>query len=255
MVRRALGGLVFGGALALVACGGSDDQGPTAAYPTIDAFCAAQAAEECKAVAASCSVTEDSCTSRRKDACEAGATAATDQGRTYTPANAEACIAKTADIYKGRVIEAASEAAYRDACERVFAGAKKENEACSGKYDCEVGLVCDTDKGFCAEKSEKKETDACNNPGDICGKGLYCKGDSTKFCAPRGKLGEACNLRDMPCQEDLRCNATSCVALLKAGDPCDTNAECTTGFCNSDRKCQAKQFASQTGTCKDFGGT
>ena len=212
--------------------------------------------DRCKAVGAACSVTDDKCKDSRKSACLSATGAAAGQGRTYRPANAEACITKTTDVYKDRVIDAVKEAAFKVACDRVFTGTKKKSEACTNEYDCEGTLVCDTDKGFCADKVEKKDNDPCNNPGDICGKGLYCQQrGTTKFCTPKNKLGDSCNLKDAPCLEDLRCNATSCVALQAAGQPCDTSDECSTGFCNTDRKCQAKQYASETGTCKDFGGT
>lgn len=252
MIRRALGLMAFGGGLVLIACG-DDDEGPK--YPSADSFCVAKAAEECKAVAAVCTVSEDTCKNARKSACMTATGVATGQGRTYTAGNADACIAKTAEVYKDRVIDAAKEESFKLACERVFAGAKKKSDACSNEFDCAGSLVCDLDKGFCADQVDKKENDPCNNPGDICGKGFYCQQRGTsKFCSPKNKVGDSCNVKEAPCLEDLRCNGTSCVALQKAGDPCDTNEECTTSFCNGERKCQARQYASETGTCKDFGG-
>lgn len=251
MLRKALRSMAFSSGLALVACGGEDR--PAEKYPTSDAFCAAKAAAECAAVAASCSVTDERCKDVRKSACNTAAGAATGQGRTYRASNAEACITKTSEVYASRTIDSAKEAAFDEACERVFAGSKKLSEACVQKYDCEGSIICDTDKGFCAQPVSKKEREPCNNPGDICGTGLYCQPNgASNFCATKNKLGESCNAT-MPCLEDLRCNGTSCVVLEAAGEPCDSNDQCSTGFCNADRKCQAKQYASETGTCKDFG--
>lgn len=235
----------------MAACGG--EEGPKEKYPSVESFCAAMAAEECNAVAASCSVSEDRCALARTDACKSGALQAAAQDRTYRPGNAEACVEKTAEVYKGRVIDRATEEAFHAACAKVFMGTKARNEPCSHQYDCEGPLVCD--KGFCAEEVAKQDKDACNNPGDVCATGLYCKGEGTKFCTPKGKLDEACNLTDLPCQEDLRCNGSWCVALNKAGEPCDADSECATGYCNPDKKCQAKQYASETGSCRDFGGS
>lgn len=256
MIRRTLGliGLAGGIALVLVACGDEDE--PADKYPTADSFCAAKAAEECKVVAVECSVSNDKCADARKGACGAAAGTATEQGRTYRASNAEACLTKTAEVYKDRVIDRAKEEAFEDTCARVFTGTKKENEPCTDAYQCEASLVCDLAKGFCGKKTEKKENEACNNPGDLCAKGSYCQDrGGNRVCAPKGKLGESCHLKDMPCQEDLRCNGSSCVALIPAGDLCDTSDECVTAFCNADKKCQAKQYASETGTCRDFGGS
>lgn len=253
MIRRALGWFAFGGALLVVACSSEDEAKQK--YPTVESYCAAIAAEECKAVAATCSVTDERCTLAREGACSAAAQTAASEERTYRPENAEACIDKTREIYQDRVIDRAKEEALRAACALVFRGTKARSEACTHQYDCEAPLVCDTDKGFCAEKVERHDKDPCNNPGDICAKGLYCKGEGTKFCTPKGKLDESCNLTDVPCLEDLRCNGSRCVGLITPGEPCDTDAECTTGYCNPDRRCQARQLASETGTCRDFGGS
>lgn len=253
MIRRALGLMAFGGGLILVAACGDDE--PTAKYPSPDSFCAAKAAEECKVVAAACAVADDTCRSTRTSACQAAAGAATSQGRTYRAENAEACIARTTAVYADRVIDPAKEEAFVEACERVFTGTKKKNEACSNEYDCEGTLVCDLDKKLCSVKVEKKLDEPCNNPGDICGKNLYCQArGAVKFCTAKNKLGETCNEVDAPCEDNIRCNATTCIAKNGAGEACDSNNECVSGFCDGDKKCRARTYASETGTCKDFGG-
>ena len=85
-----LAGSIFG--IVLFSC---TDDDPGEKYPSADAFCAAKAAEECKAVAAVCAVGDSVCTSRRTDACKSAASAATAQGRSYRAASAEACISAT----------------------------------------------------------------------------------------------------------------------------------------------------------------
>lgn len=257
MMRRALGVTVLGaGLVALIAACSSDDT-PAAKYPTADSFCAAKADAECKAVAPVCVVNVDTCNTARKQACMTAASSSTQQGLSYKPENAEDCIAKTTAVYADRVIDPAKEKAYDQACGIVFSGNKQKNEACANLYECAGGLTCDLDKKVCATKTDRALNDPCNNPGDICGTNLYCAGTGNKVCTAKAKLGETCRDGDggIPCTDDLRCNGTSCVALEGAAEPCNVNADCSTGFCNSEKKCAAKQYASETGTCKDFGGS
>jgi hypothetical protein len=252
MIGRALGLMAFGGGLVLVAACGDDE--PTVKYPSADSFCVAKAAEECKVVAKECAVSDDVCKSARTSACNLAAGGATAQGRTYRPENAESCIAKTTIVYADRTIDPVKDNARQEACERVFTGTKKRNEACANEFDCEGTLACDMDKKLCAVKLERQLQDGCNNPGDICGKGLYCQAQgAVKFCVAKGKLGEDC--KDTPCEESLRCNATACIAKNGTGEACDTNNECVSDFCNAEKKCGSRLYASETGTCKDFGGT
>jgi hypothetical protein len=254
MIRSVLLGVSGTLALIVVAACGEDD--PVDKYPTIDSFCVAKAAQECDAVAAACSVSDDTCKGARKNACLTAASTATGQGRTYRSANAQNCIDKTTVLYGDRVLDPTKEQAFETACERVFIGSKKKSEACTNAYDCEGDLVCDLDKGFCAEKVTRKLKDGCNNPGDICDKGLFCNAEGgAKFCETKNALGTACLPPAGPCLENLWCNAGTCAALKAAGDTCAANEECVTNFCNPDKKCQAAQYASETGTCKDFGGT
>ncbi len=254
MIRRSLGLSILGvGLVVVAACG--DDEAPAAKYPSADSFCTAKAAEECKAVAAACTVSEDVCKSARKSACLTTASGATGQGRTYNSGNAESCIAKTTAVYADRVIDPAKEDAFEEACGRVFAGAKKKNEACAGEFDCEGTLACDLDKKLCAVKVERKLDEGCANPGEICAKDLYCAlAGAAKFCKPKNKVSESCSA-EAPCADDLRCTGTQCIAKFDAGQPCDSADDCKSGFCNSDKKCQARQYASETGSCKDFGGS
>lgn len=238
------------GTVFATACG--DDEAPADRYPTTDSFCAAKAAAECGEVAGECTVSDDTCESARKSSCMNAAGAATAQGRTYQPGSAQECIDRTTLLYGDRVLDVTKLETFEEACERVFMGAKKRSEACTNAYDCEGTLVCD--KGFCADEVAKRLKDPCNNPGDVCDTGLFCQVQSgARFCAEKGTLGANCG-PELPCLENLRCNSTSCVALMNAGDPCNVNDDCSTHYCNPDKKCQALRYASETGTCKDFGG-
>jgi hypothetical protein len=254
MFRRALGLVAFGGGLVVIAACGDDTPPPK--YPSSDAFCAAKAAEECKVVAASCAVTDEKCRAARDGACNAEAGARTAQGRSYRSEEAETCIARTTSVYADRVIDPVKEEAFREACERVFVGSKKKFETCSTTYECEGTLVCDPDKKLCSVKLEKRAEEPCNNPGDICGKGLYCQArGAVKVCGPKHKVGDACNEADAPCEDSLRCSAGNiCIAKFGAGEACDSSSECVTNFCDAEKRCRARAYASETGACKDFGG-
>lgn len=253
MLKKVLGLFALSTTIVVAsACGGDDP--PAEKYPTADSFCIAKAAEECKVVSPVCAVTDGVCNATRKGACLSAASGASGQGRTYTASQAEACIAKTTEVYKDRVVDPVKEKSFNETCERVFAGSKKLSEGCSQIYECASPLVCDVEKGACANKIDKKLDEPCNNPGDICGTGLYCQQrGANKFCTARNKQGDACSA-EAPCLETLRC-VNQCVPLQKAGEACDTSAECETKLCNSDRKCAARLFPTENGSCKDFGGT
>jgi hypothetical protein len=237
--------------LVVFACGDDD---PGEKYSSADAFCSAKAAEECKAVSAVCAVSDTVCTTRRTDACKTAANAAIAQGRAYRAANAEACINATAAVYADRVINPTKEETFEEACERVFTGSKKASEACSNLYDCEGSLTCDLDKKFCAAEVTRMADQPCNNPGDICATGLYCQDrGGSKFCGAKKNKDEACGAAG-PCLEAFRC-VNVCVDKVAPGGFCDTNDECTTGLCNAEKRCAARQYPSETGSCKDFGGS
>jgi hypothetical protein len=243
---------VLGAGLVLVAACTAEEE---VKYATSDALCSSVAEAECKAVAASCAVTNDACKATRTTACKAAASAALAQGRVYTSSKAEACVAAVTAVYAERVIDPKKEAAYDEACNRVFAGTKKLNTACTADYDCEGTLFCDPSAKLCSVRNEKKLDEACNNPGDVCGTNLYCQPrGGVKFCSAKNKQGELCREPDAPCEDALRCSNSTCVAKTEAGQPCDTNDECRDAFCDSDKECRARIYVSETGTCKDFGG-
>ncbi len=247
-VRHALVVLAFGGLFTVVACS-SDAEGDK--YPSVDSFCTAKAEEECKGGAGVCAVNEQTCKDARKQFCLNAANTATGIGRTYRAGNAEACLAKVAEVYKALPITAEKEAPLTDACERVFLGTKTKAQACTNTFECESSsLICD--KGFCQERVEKNENDGCSNAGEVCKAGFACKQEGgQRFCKPRQTEGDICDGERL-CLENLRCNG-QCVARRGSGDPCKAGDECLTGFCSQEGKCAVK-LVTESGNCKDFGG-
>lgn len=236
----------------LVACGGDEAE---ERYPSSDAFCEAKAKEECNAVALQCGATVDACTKGRKSSCLQAAATASGEGRNYKASAAESCIEKTKELFAARTIDPTKEDAQAEACERVFEGVKNKNEACEGDYQCKGTMVCD--KSVCADKVERKEGDGCNNAGEVCAKGTYCKPEGQlKFCKPRLADGQVCNETDLLCKEDLRCAGT-CKAKFAVGQPCATTDECAGGTSctlqGSARTCIASTFPQGT-SCADYDG-
>lgn len=251
MIRSTLKSLCFlsfTGAVTLIACG--DDQ-VTEKYPSTDAFCAGKAEAECKAGAAVCGATIDACKAKRVSVCTAGASAATGQGGTYRPQNAEKCINETTTLYESKVVDPEKEKTVDETCKRVFAGSKKKGDNCTANFECEGTLICD--RNFCSEKVPKAVNEPCNNPGDFCATETYCgpRGGSN-FCNPKNKVGDVCGTTT-PCLDNLRClTPGGCAERLGAGEPCNKNTDCSTGFCNpDDKKCAAKLVPGENG-CVDF---
>lgn len=251
MIRKSLtfafGALTFG-LVALVAC--SSDEGER--YPDTSSFCEAKAQEECNGVAAVCGATVEACKAKRLSPCNEAAVAATAQGRKYKASLAESCLSKTRELYNARIVAPEKEAEQIDTCARVYEGTVLKNAACKDSYECQGALVCD--KGVCSDKTERKQGDPCNNPGEVCAKGSYCGSQGQlKFCLPKKVKGDLCNA-DVPCAEDFRCIGT-CTEKKQAGGDCATNDDCASAApsCEAAR-CIAKSFAAGTPACKAFGG-
>lgn len=255
MIRKVLGLVALSTAVVVVAACGDDE--PSVKYPNQGAFCEAKAAAECDVAASGCGVTVDVCKQKAIAACNAFASAATSAGRTYNAANAERCVNETVNVHKDRQIAPAKEKVQQDACQKAFVGTVKQNAACTD-FDCEGSLSCDPDKKVCAPKVAKAENDQCNNAGDICEETtLYCKlgANNLKSCAKLVAQGGQCDDKN-PCATGLFC-AGICTPLKGSGQECANADECATGACGggTPARCTARQFASATGTCADFGGT
>lgn len=249
MIRSTLKTLCFLGfssAVAVIACG---DDTVTEKYPSADAFCTGKADTECAAGAAVCSATADACKAKRKSVCSAAAAAATSRGGTYRPQNAEKCINDTKALYDSKIVDLAKEKEVNETCARVFAGTVKKGANCTDTLECESPLICD--RNFCSEKKQVGLDEACNNPGEVCPAAAYCgpRGGSN-FCNAKNEVGDSCG-PSTPCLDNLRCvGAEGCKERLGAGESCDTNDDCSTGFCDAN-KCAAKLVPGENG-CADF---
>lgn len=256
MIRKALGLSFMVGVVSVFAFACGDDDPAGDKYPTIDSFCVAKAQLECAAGSVGvCGVPADTCKAKRKDACLAAS--AQTAGRAYAPAKAEACLNLVTDAYANPTNKAKYDA-YVDACQRVFAGAKTKGQPCSGAYECSGSLICDLEKTtpLCADKSAPiSENSGCANSGDVCASGLYCDPASPPLCRKKRQPGEGCG-NTIPCVETAYCDGSTCQALAATGAGCTVDAQCAGNFCNKDigNKCAGRQFPSENGTCKDFGG-
>ena len=240
-----------GGVVALMACGGDE---ASERYPNADAFCEAKAEEECNAVALQCGATVDACVTGRKGACTQLAAAASGQNRTYRASQAESCITKTKELFSSRTIDPTKEEAQNEACNRVFEGSIDKSQPCELDFQCKGSMVCD--KGVCAAEVERKEGEGCNNAGETCAKGTYCKLEGQlRYCRPRLTTDALCSDTDL-CKEDLRCAGT-CKPKFGVGQPCASTEECVAGTSctlqGSARTCIASTFPQGT-TCADYDG-
>lgn len=256
MIRKVLGLSMMAGVVSIFAFAcGDDDEGPR--YPTADSFCDAKATLECDKASVACGVAADACKTKRKSVCLAEGNTASGQGRSYTSAQAEGCLNLIAATFT--TPDKTHVDAYDLACGHVFAGVKQKSEACTNQYDCAGTLYCDLGKtpSRCADKSAPKANgDGCANAGDICGAGLYCAPGTAAdpaTCRQRGGIGVTCTATT-PCVETAYCNGTQCVALLAAGGACQTDDQCTTGFCNTvSHTCAGRRFpTTPTSDCPDF---
>ncbi len=246
-------------ALGVAACGGSDSD----KYPSPDSFCQAKAQAECQ-VAARCGVSADACTSARKSDCMTKVAKAS-ANRTYRPANADACVSRTQDVYSSndpvdpsKLHDVDVAADDKDSiCAKVFTGDVKTLAPCTGDLECEGDLICD--KKFCAEKNEKPGGQPCGNPGDVCASGFYCDVGSTPAqCKAVGAAGAVCD-ETHPCDASLRCS-NNCKDRVQSGGACTTDDDCASSapYCdpNLGNKCDAGQtFAAGAAACKSFGGS
>jgi hypothetical protein len=107
------------------------------------------------------------------------------------------------------------------------------DEACS--TFCVDGAYCGADSLCHASLPKGAACDATT----ICVYGLYCAGASqggSGVCSNLPREGESC---EGPCAEEgLRCLSGACQPVGLAGDPCDTDGDCSPFYsCNPDRLC------------------
>lgn len=246
--RNLLTLIALGSIVALVACSTDDEPDK---FASSDSFCSQKADTECKNLAATCGAAVDACKTKRVAICSTAATAAAAQGRSYRANAAQACIDKTEEVYKEKVLTAAGELSITKICERVYGGAKKDKDACGNTFECEGSLIC---AGVCRAEKAVALSEGCGNAGETCATGTYCQTQgSNRFCVAKNTLDQSCNA-DAPCVEDLRC-ATRCIVKVKVGDPCNIDDDCAAEapYCEPvGKKCRPKYQAGTT-ACKDYG--
>ncbi len=141
---------------------------------------------------------------------------------------------------------------------------------CQSTY-CQLEYATDSDCGVCAPRIPLGGT--CEATGG-CVEGLVCGSGTGATCVEPGLVGQNCDPAH-PCRTGLHCTNGACAALLGAGAPCASFAECdyrqglwcTSGVCqpitvagsgetcdNSGRQCRAGNYCSEspdggTGTC------
>jgi len=248
--RNLLSVIAFGGGIALAACSSAEED----KFASSDAFCSSKAEAECNGLALKCGATVDACKTERTSLCKSGVVAAQGQGRTYKPGNVQDCLDSINNTYRngGASVTQAAEVATAAVCNRVLSGAKKELQPCTSTFECDGALVCD--KGVCAAEEKVAVGKQCNNAGQVCDTGGYCKQGATKFCSAKNALADAC-APDAPCAETLRCLTNHCAERVTAGQPCDNDGECGAAapYCDAvSKKCRPK-YESTSAACQDFG--
>jgi hypothetical protein len=206
-------------------------------YPTIDTFCEAKAQEECQ-VAPRCAVTVEACIQDRASGCvTASLTTIQTTGRTYVPANAQACLDVVNRIYASGLVpptetDVTRSGSMAEVCAQVFLGSADKNQGCSVDADCMFGRMCaaaivGTTTRVCADPVPKLEGEFCADPGSVCTSGTFCSTiQGAPICQKKAALGESCSLT-FPCTEALRCDGLGrCSERMPAGASCASNDDC-----------------------------
>jgi hypothetical protein len=236
----------------LVGCGG--DPAPL----TPSQYFQQRADAVCSAVERACLLDVARCSTARLGEYMAEANAAVGSFREFIPVNAEACIAKTREVY-GKIRDGmvamppADYQAVQVLCGNVYRGATAENGPCHVNADCLGSLVCD--KGYCGTPKLVVAGGGCANIGEYCPAGSYCSpGNGVWMCT--SKVGLLASCLASPCLESLRCAAGFCAARLPIGEACLRDDECQEGICHPyAAKCAADiRFADGNSACLAMAG-
>ncbi len=257
---------------AVYACSSSP---PAAPYPDVTSFCTALASAECQVIPNACgnSPSQTDCESTETAACQAEAAALTSgaPARTYTQANAKACIDAANKLYGGTATDPRISGTDLDnlatTCDAVFAGTSPDNTGtCQVDADCEdTSAVCTfipatAATGYCGKPNSVSAGGSCASPGDQCQGSTYCTGTPpASTCTARLPNGAACTV-NAECQG--HCVSGTCAALGGIGAPCTTVEDCDESqapagaFCDPsrDNTCQnGETFDQGEPECSDFG--
>jgi hypothetical protein len=198
---------------------------------TEDEFCTTVAKRECAAVVMSCQKPDPApCEAIRLTACKSFATSAKGGTRAFRADGADACFNQISSTYGKTLIKAEDLDALADTCSQVFAGMGKPNDACTVDLDCEPSLICDRKR--CGPKRGISSGGNCGNPGETCPDTEYCKpADGISVCTKRQDKGAACT-DALPCLPTLRCDAGACVDKLAFDQPCQSDEQCQSAYCD-----------------------
>ncbi len=224
-------------------------------FGSTDQFCAAKAEALCANLALKCGATVDACKTKQTSVCNAAASSAQAQGRTYKSDAVQPCLDKLNEVYADMAVHAnpATEADATEVCDRVFRGSKAAMTPCASTFECDGDLICD---GVCAAKEIVALMGGCGNAGQVCDTDTYCQPLGGKnFCVAKKKDGEICGMTD-PCVATERC-VNHCVAKVTVNQPCDNDGECAdqAPYCDltsMPHVCRTK-YDSRNPACGDYG--
>ncbi|MDB4997309.1 MAG: hypothetical protein JWM74_4741 [Myxococcaceae bacterium] len=244
--------LSLGGLVTVVACSTTAADEP---FSTSDKFCASKAETLCNNLALKCGATVDACKTKQTSACNAAASAAAGQGRSYQSGAVQACLDKLNEVYGNQAVNATptTEADATEVCDRVFRGPKAAMTPCASTFECSGSLICDS---VCAEKVVVTLNGGCGNAGQVCDTDTYCQPLGSKnFCVAKKKDGEICGM-DAPCVASERC-VNHCVPKVTVSQPCDDDNGCANEapYCDltsMPHVCRPK-YESRNPACKDYG--
>jgi len=231
--------------------------GEVAAPLTPSTFVQRRAEVVCAAIGPACAIASSHCIADRMAEYQAAYEDALGKSRGFVGANAQACLDEVKDTYGklsyGGLLAAADYQAMEAECATVYRGAGAADAPCLADADCASDLVCD--KGHCGTYRLVAQGAGCSDAGESCPAGYYCSNAGASWtCAARAGLQETC--ATSPCLESLRCVDSFCSTRLALGQLCQSDGDCTSGFCEPYLgKCTSDiRFAIGGAACIAMGG-
>ncbi len=265
------------------ACGGSDnssiasggDAGSDAgATYTLDDVCARTGQPICDIRKPCCEKTAGydnaGCLAHANADCTKDVEAAREGRETFHPERIDPCLAKLKDLYASSTCYVTFDLLYAAeqvlaGC-RIFEGSLPQGASCERDSQCTPGdattfTSCDSTLKVCKTTRFLAEGDACTLQDGlpaICSKGLFCDADFTKMppsgtCKKATPLGMACDttkMFDLECGFGDYCNAGACAVAKPAGNACQTDLECQSFKCGTDKTCTAPGTLEKPEECK-----
>lgn len=243
--------LVPAALVVLVACSSTAED----KFASSGSFCSSKAETLCNDLALKCGASVEACKTKQTSLCNAAASAAQSQGRSYKSGAVQDCLDKLNEVYGDQAIHATptTEADAADVCDRVFRGSKAAMTPCASTFECDGSLICD---GVCATKETVGLMGGCGNAGQVCDDATFCAPLGGKnFCVAKKVDGDICDAMS-PCIAADRC-VNHCVPKVTVLQPCDNDGACANEapYCDltsSPHQCRPK-YESRNPACKDYG--